>query len=607
MCGIVAAIHVDAADATKSRCLQSLKHRGPDARGQWKSLSVPVWLGHRRLSIVDLSEAGRQPMHNEDRTIWLVANGEIYNYPTLRAHLEELGHRFYSNSDSEVILHAYEVWGDQCVEHLEGMFAFALWDEPHQRLLSARDRVGIKPLYYADMGQGLILASDSRALLPLLKSRPEPESMALAYMMTLGYIPSPWSIWQGIYKLEPGHLLTWQSDTGMQQWCYWEPPRHTVSEARDYGDEWEALFESILKEHLLSDVPIGLFLSGGLDSSSIAAVLRDIGQPVQAMTVSFPNSHYDEAPIAEAVAKHLDFPHCIIPLEVGNVNALTGQVATAFDEPQGYSALLSMYLISQIAADDFKVVLAGDGGDELFGGYTWYRDLNGGIQRRSPLIRRALRPLVRRNASPTLRRQVAHHFAKMSPLHRHAWRQYPRFLPEEVEVLLSPLGLRFGDDEMLAPLYKHFEPELPLQRALQRVDLMTFCTDSILAKVDRASMAHSLEVRVPFLDRRIIEWALSRPLQGREQTRSKSLLRDYLRSRVPSKVLDHPKQGFSLPVLGNFDWESAVDEIRQGIWVRKGYWSSDWERLLKPGVPYHTARIWNLLILTRWAEVWLCK
>jgi asparagine synthase (glutamine-hydrolysing) len=542
-------------------------------------------------------------MHNEDETIWMVCNGEIYNYPALRKRLEGLGHRFYSNSDSEVILHAYERWGEQCVDHLEGMFAFALWDETRQELLAARDRVGIKPLYYAETGQGLVLASEADGLLPLLEPRPEPEPMALAYLMTLGYIPCPWSIWHGIYKLEPGHLLRWQPDKGLRQKRFWEPPRYIDPELEGDGQGWSDLFELVLVEHLQSDVPIGLFLSGGLDSASVAAGLRGLGRPVQAITVGFPDSDHDETPIAAAVAKRFGFPHTTIPLKINDINALIEQVAAAFDEPQGYSALLSMYLISQQAAQDFKVVLAGDGGDELFGGYAWYEGLEDGIPKYSQWFRCALRPLVRRNAPPIVRKQAAHHFARTSPLHRHAWRLYPRFLPEEAEALLAPMGLRFGDEEMLAPLRKHFEPSLPMKRALQRVDLMTFCSDSILAKVDRASMSHALEVRVPFLDRRLIEWALPRPVDPHEQLESKPLLRNYLRSqRLTSRVLNHPKQGFSLPVLNEFHWDAAVDRIQKGFWVQHGYWSSDWKRLLAPGVPYRTARVWNMLMLTHWVD-----
>jgi len=601
MCGIVARVGNQWRIGMESTALDQLRHRGPDSAGEWSSPAADVWLGHRRLSIVDLSETGRQPMHNEDDTVWLVCNGEIYNYPSLRHRLEALGHTFYSHCDSEAILHAYEAWGDGCVDQLEGMFAFALWDSTRGRLLAARDRVGIKPLFYAQVGQGLALASEARALLPLLPSKPPPEPMAVAYVMTLGYVPSPWSIWQGVKKLEPGHLLTWEAPGQVQQRCYWEPPRAIEAGASE-GQAWPDLFVTVLDEHLLSDVPISLFLSGGLDSSSLAAGLCDINRPVEAITVSFPGSPQDEAPLAAAVAGHLGLSHRAIPLQIEDVDELIQDVAAAYDEPQGYSALLSMYLISQVAAQDYRVVLAGDGGDEAFGGYDWYGGSNpsGSLLRR---LARSARAMVRQHTSAAVREQLA--FAAKSPLHRHAWRVYPRFLPGEAQTLLSPLGLGFGDDEMLAPLRKHFEPQLPLKRALQRVDLMTFCTDSILAKVDRASMAHSLEVRVPFLDRRIIEWALVRPVDQREAAESKPVLRDYLRSRVPASVLAHPKQGFSLPVLNHFDWQSAMQRVGRGPWVKDGYWSPAWKRLLEMGLPYRTGRIWNLLALTCWAEVWL--
>jgi asparagine synthase (glutamine-hydrolysing) len=509
LCGIVAQVGNVKKQRSQAHALSSLEHRGPDSDGMWYSPQGHAWLGHRRLSIVDLSDAGRQPMHNEDHTIWLVCNGEIYNYPTLRARLEGLGHRFYSKSDNEAIIHAYEAWGEHCVEYFEGMFAFALWDESRKRLLAARDRVGIKPLYYSETKQGLVLASEASAVRELLEPRPEPEPMALAYVMTLGYIPSPWSIWAEINKLEPGHLLIWETRTGAKPRKYWEPPRHIETNARNTQEEWQALFEQVLAEHLLSDVPVGLFLSGGLDSSSVATGLHRISRSGQTITVSFPGSSQDEMPIAAVVAEHLGFAHRCTKLDIKDVDNLIDSVASAFDEPQGYSALLPMYLISQTAAQEFKVMLAGDGGDEVFGGYTWYLNINQPLPVISPWVRRALRPVVRRNSSPALQQMVAHRFAQSSLLHRHAWRLYPRFLPEEAEHLLAPMGLHFGDFEMLTPLRRHFEPALPLRRALQRVDLMTFCTDSILAKVDKASMAHSLEVRVPFLDRRIIEWGLT--------------------------------------------------------------------------------------------------
>lgn len=214
---------------------------------------------------------------------------------------------------------------------------------------------------------------------------------------------------------------------------------------------------------------------------------------------------------------------------------------------------------------------------------------------------------MRNNDPLGIRGRAVTNFVQQSPLHSHAWHLYPRFLPEEAEALLAPMSIKFGDSEMLAPLKKHFEPTLPLKRALQRVDLMTFCSDSILAKVDRASMAHSLEVRVPFLDHRLIEWAFPRPINAREGLESKVTLRDYVQPHVPPAVLSHPKQGFSLRVLDTFDWEAAVDRIQNGTWVRNNYWSRNWKGFIGKGVPYRNARIWNLLMLTLWADAWFNK
>ena len=607
MCGIVALAGYDKLNRVIIRqVLNDLTHRGPDDVGEWTAPSDYAWLGHRRLSIVDLSSSGHQPMSNEDKTVWMVGNGEIYNFPTLRSRLEFSGHRFYSNSDNEIILHAYETWGENFVDYLQGMFAFILWDEKEQKLIAARDPVGIKPLYYAEQNGSLALASETGVLIKLLNHQPSLEPMAVAYVMTIGYVPSPWAIWQGVHKLEPGHLLTWEPGQQANIRQYWEPPRAITAGEPATVDQLQERFEPILREHLLSDVPIGLFLSGGVDSTSIAAGLSEIGQPVQTLTVGFPDSLQSEAPIARITAAHLSLPHQVVSLSVENVEELLGRVAAAYDEPQGYSALLPMFLLSQVTASRFKVALSGDGGDELFAGYTWYDTLKNHQSSCRKLTYQALRGLIRRpSTSPKLRQIAANNFSRISSLHQHAWRLFPRFLPEEAEAILAPLAVRFSDWEMLEPIRRHFEPALPLRRALQRVDLMTFCTDSILAKVDKASMAHSLEVRVPWLDRRIVDWALSCPPHPREEVERKPLLHDYLRPRVPSEVLQKPKQGFSLGVLENYDWSKAIEVIRRGVWVQNGLWDKNWEQFLMPGVPCREARIWILLALTVWGEVWL--
>jgi asparagine synthase (glutamine-hydrolysing) len=590
MCGIVAIAGKQTVKLPQV-ILDQLYHRGPDSGSIWYSDDHKVAIGHRRLSIVDLSDAGNQPIWNENGSIWLVCNGEIYNYPELRKQLESMGHIFRSNMDCEVILHAWESWGEACVEKLTGMFAFVLWDGTQKRLLAARDRVGIKPLYFAHDADKIALGSGAGAVTDLIGRPRELEPIALAYVMTLGYIPTPWSIWQGVEKIEPGHFLTWSAEDGVRTRCYWTPPDQSV--APHSLAEWEKIYPRILEEHLLADVPISLFLSGGIDSSSIAAGLADLGQSLTALTIGFPDKPAkDESLIAQITAKHLGFPHQIRSLGYKDVKTLSYQVAKYFDEPQSYSALMSMMSISEVAASSFKVVLSGDGGDELFGGYRWYDDL--GWYGAKQLAKLVLKPGVAGSGK----------FMRKSPLHRHAWRLHPRFLPAEAEHLLSSTGLKFSDEEMLEPLRRHYQPKLPLKRALQRVDLMTICADSFLPKVDRASMAHSLEVRVPFLDHRLLEWGLTAPLNQREDSQNKPLLRDYLAKRLPPEVLNQPKQGFSYGGIPELFTDKILGEIESGYLVKNKILHPDWRSLVSLDVPQRPGRIWNLLTLTRWTNVW---
>ncbi|MBF0624344.1 MAG: asparagine synthase (glutamine-hydrolyzing) [Magnetococcales bacterium] len=604
MCGIVGQMGVGS-DGQRQAALAALVHRGPDHGGHWEQADPPVWLGHRRLAIVDLSPSGNQPFGNETGTIHLVGNGEIYNAPALRRQLEERGHRFTSRSDNEVILHAYETWGEDCLERLVGMFAFILWDNPRGRLLAARDRVGIKPLCYAVGGEGITLASEITALLPLLSERPDPDPEALAHLLFYGAVPAPWSIWQGIRKLEPGHLLLWQRGEGLRIRRYWEPPRELDHGGSNPLAAWEALFQQVVADHLLSDVPMGLFLSGGLDSTAVAVALGQAGQTPEALTLGYPGQAGDETAMARETAAFLGLPHRAIALLPADIDAELERLIPALDEPQAFSALLSQYRICQAASRHYKVVLSGDGGDEAFSGYLRYRNLNQPTGGRSPALRRILRPLVRRFAPPLVRREAVRRFAWSSPLHRHAWRLFQRFLPEEIEALLAPLGVHYDDQRAFAPLTRHLEPRLPLGRALQRVDLMHFCSDHVLAKVDRTSMAHALEVRVPLLDHRVLEWALSRPPDPREETIGKPLLRDYLHRRVPERLLSRPKQGFSLRGGADADQRKALERIARGPWVTRGYWDRSWQRLVAPGVPNREQRIGVLDLVNRWGEHWL--
>ncbi len=605
MCGILGTIHNDISEELFHASLKRLSHRGPDHTG-WKCIKQDplVWLGHCRLSIVDLSEAGNQPMHNEDQSLWLVCNGEIYNYPTLKAELIKKGHQFLSSSDSEIILHAYEEWGDDFIHRIEGMFAFVLYDIKTNTLIAARDHVGIKPLYYCETNQGFILASEASAIISLIKRKPDINPLSLAYILSLGYIPSPYCIWDNIYKLEAGSLLVYRNQC-FQIKRYWLPPTECQNEVHE--DHWNDLFSSVIQDHLLSDVPIGLFLSGGLDSTSIAVGLHQQNQKMEALTVGFPQSNQnDESVIASLTAKHLNFQHTIIPIKTQDISSLLGETLKAFDEPQAHGALLTMYCICNATAKNFKVVFAGDGGDECLAGYKWYQGLDYPVNPWLHFMKRISWSMRRKlNHSSDLFSKKVDKFKARSVLHYHAWRVHGRFLPDEVANMFAPTGLQYNDEIMIDPFQKYFTRSLPLRRALQRVDLMTFCCDSILPKVDRASMANSMEVRVPFLDRRIIEYGLTLPEFNDENVISKPILRNYLRNNIPKEILEQPKQGFSLRATENLDWENIAYEIDTGYLMQNGLLNPDWLHINPPSHRQYIERLWSLYMITKWLDIHL--
>lgn len=614
MCGLLALVNVDVSRERKDRALLRMRLRGPDQGGQWESAEDRVWLGHRRLSIVDLSDAGRQPMHSADGRLSIVFNGEIYNYPRLRRELEGLGYRFASRCDTEVLLHAYREWGLDLFAHVQGMFAFVLWDRGTKRLLAARDHLGIKPLFYArvhgdsavNADTGLIFGSDLNAMRILLPQSPSPDPMALSYLLTLGFVTEPHTIWREIRRLPAGHYLTTVDHGAPEIRAYWEPPSELASSLPP--DAWEALFSEVAQEHLLADTPIALFLSGGLDSTAVAACLHDLKASLEALTIGFPGAKRDESSIASATAAHLALPHRVISLDKPDPLGLIREVMHAVDEPLGASGPLSKYKICQAAHEaGYKVVFGGDGGDEVFCGYPRFWDLDARLSPAMAAVRPLLRWVIERfGYSPALVNPAAKAYGRQDLFSRHRWRLFPRYLPEETERLLMPMGHRFSDADMLAPYLKHYRPQLPLQRALQRIDLMTYCADGELSRIDKVSMAHSLEWRVPMLDRRVVEFGLSQPYVVSVRHESKPIIRGYLRSRVPDAVLNAPKRGFSIDNMDQLDREEACRLIDAGPWVRNGYWRRDWRYLVRPDMPYALARLSLLLMLTLWAENQSC-
>lgn len=609
MCGIIGAVGHDVLNLNRDKALDALTHRGPDATGSWNCNRSTIWLAHKRLSIIDLSEAANQPMHLKEHHLSLVFNGEIYNYKEIKKELIALGAKFVTNSDTEVILHAYKEWGVNCVQRFEGMFAFALWDGLSGELVLARDRVGMKPLYFIKLGRGIAFASEARALKTLIEpvKSLDISPSSIGYVLTLGYVPAPDSIWQDIEKLLPGTMLIWNANKGIKGFRYWEPPLSLDSNFsyRHTSDEFEALLNKVTKQHLIADVDPGLFLSGGLDSAAIAAASSKHGAPrIEAFTISYPGTDRDESAIASVVAEHLGMQHTIVPMHSYDIQDLLERVSNDYDEPMSFSSLLSMHQICSIAKGRYKMVLSGDGGDEVLGGYHWYRDRRL-LDRKIPYptwLRKRL-TLSKTNYVPKRlkNRALFALFGFKSKLHMHAARLSQRFLPEEVETLLEPTSIKFSDETMLEPLSRYDSCMLPPRRRLQRIDLMTFCSDHCCPKIDRSSMAHSLEIRAPFLDRRLIEWGLTMPESELERHTGKIALRNYLSNKMPLNVLNQPKRGFSVPIGKKYDWEEAIKYIDNGELLDKGILADDWKKIVSP-FNSNASRIWALLSLEAWLQ-----
>ena len=511
-----------------------------------------VALGVRRLSIIDL-EGGHQPMHNEDSSIWVVQNGEIYNHRELRKLLIAAGHSFNTQSDTEVLVHGYEEWGGGMVERLNGMFAFAVHDRRRRSVLLARDRMGIKPLHYAIDGDRLVFASELKALLrdPALRKGIDP--VALDDYLAYEFVPSPTSIVKGISKLQPGHTLTWSPvESRHELRRYWSPQLNLDGggDRRSIEDESERLLsvlrESVRKE-LISDVPLGVFLSGGIDSSAVAAMMTQLGGEVKSFSVGFAERSFDESSYARLAARHLGTEHHELTLEPAMLLDLVPKLPELLDEPLGDASIIPTFLLSEFTRKHVKVALGGDGGDELFAGYptlqahrlaSYYlrapRLLREGLV--GPVVRRL--PVSRGNLSFDFRAKRFVSGAAYPTAERHQ-RWMGSFDREERRALLA------GD-------VRQVEMEVPEVDPLNQVlllDMRLYLENDILVKLDRASMMASLEGRVPLLNNDFVEYATQLPLNMKLRgLRSKFLLKRALRGVLPDAILNRPKKGFGIPI-----------------------------------------------------------
>ena len=584
MCGIAGYWHPDGprlAQATFRGMLDAMAHRGPDDSGVWEHQGAGITLGHRRLSILDLSSKGHQPMSNDSGEIWITFNGEVYNFKDIRQDLTRSGHVFKSDSDTEVMIKAYEQWGIDCISRFRGMFAFALWDGRHRKLYLVRDRAGVKPLYFHHDGRRLVFGSEVRSLLlcPGLERRLDTSS--LFHYLQFGYVSPPRSILRDVAVVKPGHYIEFSADGSARETKYWDIVDHyrrgMDMEASGYWakraegeilEEFEEILARGFKYRMVSDVPVGIFLSSGIDSSLVAAILaKKLGMDISTFTIGFRRKEFNEAEYAKEIANALGTQHNELYVDPQTALDNVGRLPQIFDEPFGDNSGIPTYLVSRMAREKVKVALSADAGDELFAGY--YRYFAAGryqqfLEKTPTLLSHLARRLLDITPAGMLdtaysamtvgRKKLAGFQDKLLKAKRMLAHNDPALLYEA-----ATSDWHGGDLQRLVPgepaanedIYAVFES---LQGAdfytkMMCLDFKKYMVDDVLAKVDRASMAVSLEAREPFLDHDLVEYAATLPLRYKyRQGESKYLLKKILYRYLPESMFKRPKQGFSAPI-----------------------------------------------------------
>ncbi len=644
MCGFVGflgepgALGADEMTRLAARMAARLESRGPDDAGAWVSPSAGIALGFRRLAIIDLTAAGRQPMVSASGRSVIAYNGEVYNFADIRRALEAEKHRFRGGSDTEAVLEACEAWGvERAVSRFVGMFAFAFWDADARRLTLARDRLGIKPLYWGRRGGVLFFGSQPKAFFDHPAWRPEVDRDALAAYLRHGYVPAPHSIFKGVGKLEPGCLVEIGADGTESRRRYWDLRSLARDASRDrvaLDDEaaveaLDGLLRDAVKRRMVADVPLGAFLSGGIDSSTVLALMQaQSGRPVKSFSIGFDEAGYDESRHARRVAEHLGTDHTELRVTHDHALALLPRLASWFDEPFADASQIPTCLVSGMARRHVTVALSGDGGDELFAGYNRYRwarllwrsfgswprlprSALAAVLRAAPpsvwdLLSRALPPSVR----PPQAGDKAHALAGVLSSMTDEDALYRRLVSQWKD----PEAVVRGGREPRGVLW---DPALRRDFAdftdrMQFMDAVTYLPDDILAKVDRASMAVGLEARVPLLDHRVVEFAWSLPPAMKARGgQGKWLLRQVLRRHVPERLTDRPKMGFGVPIdrwlRGALrDWTESLlaeDRLRDGGYFRPAPVRGAWAGHLA-GSGSHQYRLWPVLMFEAWREAW---
>ncbi len=595
----------------------AMVHRGPDASGIHLSPDGRAGLSHRRLSILDLTETGSQPMASADGSMILCYNGEVYNFREIREDLEAKGHRFLGGSDTEAILAACREWGvREAVSRFIGMFAFALWDRRSKTMYLVRDRLGIKPLFLARAPGLVLFASELKALMACPSFSREVDRAALQYYLEFQYVPAPHSIFRGARKVLPGHIVTIGADGTETEQAYWDLFDHWRKQAPprtegEYLEELSSLLESSVRYRMISDVPLGAFLSGGVDSSLTVALMRKAASgPVRTFSIGFREKGYDESGYAREVARHLGTDHREKICTPGEALALVRKIPEAYDEPFADSSAIPTMLVSEFTRRHVTVSLSGDGGDELFCGYPRYRWVSQGnaVQGIPGFLRRPLGSLLSRIPIHKVQRGAE------SILHDDPAQMYFHTVGIFERRRMREILPRVEDDGHL-PYFRTFRDGRAggiVERAMA-TDIRTYLVDDILAKVDRASMAYSLEARVPLLDHRIVEFAARLPMAYKVRGgETKYLLRKVLYNRVPRELIDRPKMGFGIPLnrwLRN-ELRPLLDEylneervLREGFLLPGGVHRVVREHL--SGARDHQYRLWALLVFAMWRERYL--
>jgi asparagine synthase (glutamine-hydrolysing) len=621
MCGIAGFVEastvatpfgLESSAALVRRMCDVIRHRGPDDEGTW--VDEGVALGMRRLSIIDLS-TGHQPIHNEDRSVWIVFNGEIYNFRELRTELELAGHRFYTATDTEVIVHAYEQWGQGAIGRLRGMFGMAIWDARSRALLVARDRIGIKPMYYAQVNGRLYFGSELKSLLQAPDLPRDLDANALDHYLSFLYTPRDGSIFKSVRKLPPGHLLTW-TDGRIAVKQYWQLPVDETfrGSEEDAVQHLRGVLGDAVRSHLMSDVPLGAFLSGGIDSSLVVGLMSEFSSSrVKTFSIGFDEPAFDELEHARRVAVHFGTDHHEFVVKPDGVSILD-KLVSHFDEPFADSSAIPTWYVSEMARRHVTVVLSGDGGDELFGGYERYlpHPRVVAFDRYSPrALRRVAGIAAARLPHGTRGKNFLRHVGRddrgryLDAIRFFGADEKPALLTVDVQRAIDTLD----PETLLARRFERFS-QLPWPSQMMRFDAETYLPEDVLTKVDRMSMAHSIESRVPLLDNEVIDFASTLPASLKiKNGRRKHVLKEVAATLLPRDILNRKKQGFGVPLgtwfRGNLR-ELFADTLLSPSSLQRGYFQPAFVRRIVDehlaGTRDHTLRLWQLVVFEKWQQ-----